>query len=167
MRYPLSQTLRRATRSPARVHAHPHAPMHGVMPGVSRVMRIATLAVPGAAPRAMAVSHLPAQPGLAATRRLGSLLCSPLPLCSLRRRFVRGAARQGRGAGGGLGAMLAGIRFLRTSGAIDKLDKLTSVLSDNSSLTFSPSACVSLRSLARKVGVPEWARPMSMPPPRH
>ena len=54
--------------------------------------------------------------------------------------------------------MLAGIRFLRESGAIDKLDKLTSVLSDNSSLTFSPSACVTLRAQLAKVGVPSWTR---------
>ena len=46
------------------------------------------------------------------------------------------------------GTMLSGsIRFLRESGAIGKLDKLTSVLSDNSSLTFSPSACISSLSL--------------------
>ena len=44
--------------------------------------------------------------------------------------------------------MLSGsIRFLRESGAIGKLDKLTAVLSDNSSLTFSPSACISSLSL--------------------
>ena len=103
-----------------------------------------------------------AQPGLAAlaTRRLARSARdhgSPTGPLALPSRTYTGPAV--------LGAMLAGIRFLRESGAIDKLDKLTSVLSDNSSLTFSPSACVTLRAQLAKVGVPSWTRrPVSARP---